>query len=306
MRSSNPIALTLTLLSAAALVLAYLWTHRIPEAVRLWATLAGLIGCCIGGFYLWRHGVAVRFILADIPTSSIATAAQGYVELAGTACAAEDITGKKNPLDYLWKRSEFAERASWANMRMFPFNLFYLPVSTEVTEEPFAIRDATGTAVILPHGAEVICADRQVFYDDDRRRIDEHIREGEPLYLLGWLMTHQQATDIDAEVERMLADWKLDAAIRARFDTNRDGYLSGKELIEMHRAARTAVSSVRQEATAAQLHTILRPGEGQRFVISTLTPDQLAGHYQWHLAGGLALFFAGLVGTVILYVSRLA
>jgi hypothetical protein len=304
MRSSNPTALALGLVFAGLMVLTYLWTHRFAHPLRYWATFGWSLGCCAAGLYLWWHGVAVRFTLADIPTSSIGSAAQGYVELFGKACRSTEVSPHELPL-YLWKRTEFAERASLVDFRLFPFNFLYIPVRTEVTDQPFGIRDASGTAIILPQDAEVICADRRVTYGEDARRTDEYIREGEPLYVVGLFMTHEQSRNIDAEVERLMLDWKMDPRMRTRFDTNRDGYLSGKELIAMHRAARAQVlAAAKDPSTAATLHTVSRPTAGQRFVISTLTPEQLAGHYEWYLIGGLVLFFAGLAGAVMLYLGR--
>jgi hypothetical protein len=38
--------------------------------------------------------------------------------------------------------------------------------------------------------------------------------------------------------EVLVNDWKMDREQSKRFDTNRDGYLSGRELMNMHRVAR--------------------------------------------------------------------
>jgi hypothetical protein len=293
---SNPIACAGGVLFIGALALAFVWAHDFPRAIRVWGAEAWLVAAAGVGFFLWLHGMRLRALVNGIPTSRIASAPQGYVELSGRAAhARRHVPG--GPESCLWKRTQFASRMQARGV--FPFNLFYVVHNVDVTDHPFMIEDGSGEALVLPAGAEVICARRRVEYDGDRKTIREHILEGDPLYVLGNLTTTRHEVDVATLTERTINDWKMDNARFRDFDTNRDGYLWGRELLEMHRAAREAAEWASATAAAEEsVHVVAAAGPDRRFLIATLPADRIAGHYHWYLGVGLALFLGSLAAAL--------
>jgi hypothetical protein len=198
----------------------------------------------------------------------------------------------------LWKRTEFATRADTSGFRFFPFNLFYKTTSVEVTSAPFCIEDASGHALVVPAGAEVICSRREVEYQGDDKVVRETILDGDPLYVLGNFSTVRQDIDIVALTEKLIHDWTMDKEQFKRFDTNGDGYLWGRELMAMHKAARRLAEERAGESAGMEgVHIVSLPAHGRQFVLSNLAPDKLAGHYRWYLGVGLAMALAGIGGS---------
>ncbi|HWA12053.1 MAG TPA: hypothetical protein VHA15_03095 [Burkholderiales bacterium] len=299
MLRSNPIAFAGWALFAGALVVVFAWTHDLPRGLQTWGTELWLGFASLTGLFLWQHGMRLRTLVRAIPTSRVATAAQGYVELVGTARNARRHFPDA-PEFHLWKRTQFASRSS--QWRVFPFNLFYIVHSVDTTQEPFCVADDSGSALVLPAGAEVLCARREVEYDGDRKVVREHILEGDPLYVLGEFRTEREQVDVAVLTERLLNDWRMDRGQARRFDADRDGHLSGRELMAMHEAAREAAQRASADATAGEgVHMVGRGDGSRRFVISSLPPDRLAGRYHGYLAAGLALFLGSLAAAVAYY-----
>lgn len=299
MHRSNPIGLVCGLVFLGALALMFVWSHPLPRNLQLWTTEAWLLVTTIVGFFLWLRGMQLRNLIAGVPTSHIASAPQGYVELAGRAANARGYFPDAEEF-HLWSRTQIASRLRDSTFRSFPFNLFYTVISVEVTESPFCIKDGTGMALVVPAGAEVICNRRETEYDGDQKIIREHILEGDPLYVLGHFSTIDQDVDVVATAEQLVNDWKMNREQIKQFDTDRDGYISGRELVEMHQVARKVAEKKAAEGVqAGGVNTLSAAPDGRTFVISTLLPAQLAGHYQWYLGLGLAMFFAALAGSVL-------
>jgi hypothetical protein len=122
------------------------------------------------------------------------------------------------------------------------------------------------------------------------------------LYVLGEFRTQRREVDVAALTERLINDWRMDRGRVRRFDANRDGYLWGRELMAMHEAARGDAQRASADAAAGEgLHLVDRGDGRRRFVISSIPPERLAGHYHRYLAVGLALFLASLAAAVAYY-----
>ncbi len=293
MSRTNPIGLLLGIFSIGGLAVIWLWTHHIGAAVQLWGTWAFLVHGCISGFYIWLHGLRCARLIKDIPLSNIGTAAQGYTELFGAACQFEDQKAKSIAgVPILWMRRETAQRND-SNIRdSFPFNLFFTTTGVEESETPFAIKDATGTACILPYGAEIICARESVEYLGDTKITEEQIMEGDPIYVVGNFSSESPVFNFQEEYVALVEKWRKDPWQSSRFDVNKDGRLDSRELLALHRAAAdVVVEREAREANKGQIHIVHRPADDRIFLVSTIPPKQLAGHYYWWLTIGLAMFF---------------
>lgn len=307
MSRSNPIAMLFGILVTGCFTLVWIWVKISSPAVHLYASWALLVYGCGMGFYVWQHGLRCARLIEDVPSSNIATAAQGYTELFGEACRHEDQhAGSFGGMPVLWYRRTYSKRSDSAARDMFPFNLVYAPSHSEESETPLAIRDATGNACVLPYGAEIICARKRTEYQDDYRVVEEQIFEGDPLYVLGNFSSENSQFDFERVYREIVDNWTRDSAHRARFDTNRDGRLSARELVDLHEAAAKEARAREADAHAgSQMHVVHDPGDGRTFLISTVPPAELTGHYYWCLAGGLVLFLGCGAGAAWMIVRHL-
>lgn len=307
MHRSNRIGLLLGIMFLATLAMVWISLQDFPESVKWWSRWCLMLYGIFAGFIVWQHGLSYSRLIQDVPTSEIATAAQGYVELCGKATQFEDQKGQgSSSLPILWIRKELSARTDISDTRAFPFNLFYTPVAVEESQTPFAIVDKTGTACILPNGADVIVSRKHVRYHDNQRITEETILPGDELYVVGTLSSHTSTFPYEEKLERLLNSWDRDPVASAKFDQNRDGRLSPNEWREMHLHAQMTVAREQNEfADTGQRHLVYCPSDGRRFVISTLSPEKLAGHYFFNMAIGLMLFIACLSVFAAMTLSRL-
>lgn len=298
---SNPIRAALILLlvaGALAIWIASKGELSLAHDQQLAAGYCVLMVVC--GFFIWQHGFRRYRDIANAPTSRIASAAQGYVEIHGTAAAADEtrpVAGVSG-VPCLWFRYEIARREDFSSRSLTPFQFIYTPLETQVSETHFAIHDATGQAVIFPHGAEIICTQKEVWYNENTRYTEERIVAGDPIYVLGHFSTSQRSFNVQLTLHSLLDEWQRnrDETLR-RFDINKNGAIDEEELAAMRRAAEAEVEQQRQaERDGEEVNLLIQPDDGRPFIVSTKPENDLQGHYFFWQAVGLVFFFVGLAG----------
>lgn len=304
MQRADPLAWTSAALLFGAILLAWFVLHDFSVQVKILLSIAYGALLSAAGFWMWQHGQRRARLIEDIPTSKIVTAPQGYAELLGRAVQMPDtplLTGLSGT-PCLWYRWEVAQRGDATHSRDLVTGLFaslvYWPESSELSQHSFGIEDGTGIAVIFPHQAEIIVAHRQVWYEGDRRYIEERIMPGDDLYVLGDFATHNPghaAFDMLDEVASQISVWRADhPSLLWRFDTNLNGVLDADEWEAMHRAAmRVTQKRAAEIRSLPQLHRLSAPGLGRHFLLSTRAPAHLAGHYRFWRSVGLTFFLGG-------------
>ena len=248
----------------------------------------------IAALSLWAWTAMFRRYRAvgDTPTSQVASAAQGYVELSGRAQHLPDaktlapLSGRECCW-YQYRRERRGAKNKW---------------ETEEEGESaaaFRLRDATGACVVDPDDAEVVTSHKQVWTEGDRRFTEWWIADGDPLYALGQFRTLTaagDATDRKSDIGALLAEWKRDRPqLLQRFDLDRDGEISFKEWALARAAAKREVERVQTELAAVPpLDVVGAPRDGRLYLLSNLDPSTLTRRFAlwgWaHLAG----FFAAL------------
>lgn len=243
---------------------------------------------------LWAWTASFRRFRAvdDTPTSHVASAAQGYVELCGRAQYAPE--GKTlAPLSgreccwYQYRRERRGADDKW---------------ETEEEGESaadFRLRDATGACIINPEGAEVVTTHKRVWTEDDRRFTEWWIADGDPLYALGEFRTLSaggDATDRTGDIGAVLAEWKRDRPrLLERFDLDRDGEISFKEWALARAAAKRVVERTRGELAAIPpFDLVAAPRDGRLYVLSNIDPSRLARRFALWSWAHLAAFFVAL------------
>lgn len=277
-----------------------------------WVCLTGLAALCL--LILAQRALSRARLIEDTPTSRIRSAAQGYVELIGTAdtLPGPEIVAPLTQVPCVWysyrieerrtERSGGRQRSRWAT------------VETGVSTDLFLIRDGTGECVIDPEGAQVTPSGADTWYGSTRRPAhrptrpflsagayrytERRLLSGDPLYAIGHFETHGHAdrASVKDDVAALLRLWKRrpEDYLRA-FDANGDGTIDIEEWEAVRRAAELQVA--RERAAQAGLPTmhLLRRGPDRR------RPFLLSATPQPHLARSLRLrATASLTAGVIL------
>ncbi len=256
-----------------------------------WAASLGLVAAI--SLLAWRSVYRRARAVEDTPTSNIASAAQGYVELFGEAL---DIPGPPTLAPYshmpcVWCRYVMEQRAG-RDWRC---------VDQGETEASFLLADDSGRCVVDPEGAEVLATDKNVWIEGDYRYTEWKLFAHDSLYVLGEFRTLSNdpgAADMTSDVSALLAEWKRDRpGLLARFDRDRDGNIDLDEWEQARKAARAAVEKNYREMRAApRLDGVRAPADGRMYLISNLMPAQLARRYRVWVVLHLAIFIAALGG----------
>lgn len=313
MHRSNPLGWASAALSLGAVLLLWYALHDFSFTSKIAVATAYCALLSLTGFWMWQHGQRRAHLIDDIPTSKIATAPQGYVELLGRAAALPDtplVTGLSS-IPCLWYRWEIARRGdghSRDGISTLLARMVYWPEQSQASQYHLGIEDGTGSAVIFPYQAEIIAAHRQVWYEGDTRYTEERILPGDVLYVLGDFSTHNPAQapfDMMNEVSAQISVWRADPpSLLRRFDANQNGKLDADEWEAMHREAlRLAQQREAEIRVQPVLHRIMAPDHDRLFLLSSQPPASLAGHYRFWRALGLGFFLAG--GSLVVWLGGL-
>jgi hypothetical protein len=261
-------------------------------------------------FCLWRaRSIWLRArLIADLPTSRVRSASQGFTELAGIARSAgtplaSPLTGQP----CLWWRYRIERHQS--NGR----SSSWTTVEKGASEAPLVLDDGSGRCLIWPDGGELHSHRVKRWSGHQRhplsgggpggllggifggryRYTEELIADGDPLYVLGQFETDDQGRLADPKrlQAEILRRWKGDyPALLARHDRNADGELDIAEWEAVRAAAADAArEEQRQRGRQAPEHQMRKP-EDLPLLISTVPENRLGARLRWQ-ALGFALGF---------------
>jgi len=154
---------------------------------------AGLVG--VTSLYAWHANLRRYSAVADTPTSRIASAPQGYVEIVGRGVhlPGARLVSPISGLPCLWYRyiSEEKKGNKWHR------------VDSGISAEEFGLDDGNSIAVIDPDGAAIVAPKKRVRTNGHYRHTEWSLIEGEPLYVLGEHVTIGGANaDLDFRQDR--------------------------------------------------------------------------------------------------------
>jgi hypothetical protein len=234
-----------------------------------------LIACL--SLLLWILNYRRARAMGDTPTSRVASAPQGYVELAGLArpFPGDRMLSPVSGMHCVWYHYIIQEKHgdNWKK------------VKEEASDDSFLIEDRTGEALIDPDFAEVHTTRKRTWTTDPRTRYTEWLLvPGEPLYVIGEFATvggQNSQLDPVADMNALLAQWKADKArLKERFDLDGNGEIDVREWELARKAARREVQRQHREIRSQPgVHTVRKPRDGRHFLISNLDPDRLARRY---------------------------
>jgi hypothetical protein len=245
------------------------------------------------GLPAWLSAFRHARDIGDTPTSRVASAAQGYVELQGRArsLAGVPVRSPLTGLVCLWYRYEVQRRQDNR----------WVPDGAGESDDSFILDDGSGQCLIDPEGATIVVSRRDRWRADGRRYTQWTLLDNDPLYAIGNFATRGTA-ELDAsaneDVKALLDQWKRDRPqLLERFDLDRDGDISLREWELARRQARREVEKTHREARAnAELHLLRRPDDGRAYILSSFAPQSLARRFHAWAAAHLAVVIAGTLG----------
>lgn len=275
--------------SGGQLILLFAGFHLGSRDGWLWS----LGGVAFISVFAWFSALHRYRMISGTPTSRIASAAQGYVELVGRAQAhGESILGKYSLLPCLWYRYK-VERKNSKNE--------WSTESSGQSDAPFCIHDGSGTCVVDPRGAEIMTQHKDTWRVADHRYTEWKLIQQDNLYALGEFRTmggsNNPVTRNDL-IKQVIAEWKMDnTGLMRRFDLDGNGHLDIDEWMLARQAAKREadkrLTAVRNEPDT---HFLRQPQDNRLFLLSNLSPSRLARRYAIWAWAHLIFFFSALTG----------
>jgi hypothetical protein len=254
---------------------------------------------CLGSMafvslFAWYSALHRLRAISGTPTSRIASAAQGYVELIGHGGVhGTPILSRYSNLPCLWCRYKLERRRSdkkgW---------------TTEEQGEnsaPFIIDDGSGKCIVDPQGAEILTRHRDSWTSGDRRYTEWKLLDIDSIYTLGEFKTvggSNTTLTKDELVKQVLSEWKMDSDdLLKRFDLDTNGVLDMQEWMLARSAAKREAEKRLSDAYAEpDTNFMMQPRDGRLYLISNLDQDRLARRYKLWAWGHVVILFGALGG----------
>lgn len=240
-----------------------------------WIAVFGLIALI--SLIAW-YAVLKRYrAIIGTPTSRIASAAQGYVELTGhgRSLGETQSISTLSRLPCLWHRYRIEREVEKHKWEL---------VSSGESNDPFLLDDGSGTCIVDPAGAEILTQHKDTWREFQFRYTEWKLIPLDNLYLLGHFKTVGGSTldrTLKEEMNNVLLEWKRDMPdLHRRFDLDGNGTLDMQEWQLARQAAkREAEKRLTELRNQADRHFLLQPQDGRLFLISNQEPNELARRY---------------------------
>ncbi len=264
------------------------------------AWIASLTSILVLAAAAWVMSYRRARSITDTPTSNIASAAQGYVELVGRAHhhPGGPILSRCTALPCVWYKFIIEQKTGdnkWRRM------------NSGQSDESFMLDDGSGRCMVDPEHAEVIAKRKERWVQGNHRYTEWLLLPQARIYALGQFSTVGGANsnlDFRQDVADLLAEWKQKKKdLLKRFDLDGDGEINEQEWMLARQQARRDVNkehkNIRLQSGTNVMH---KPRDGRLFLISDLDPLRLARRYQLWAWFHLAMLF-GALGALVWVLS---
>jgi len=273
----------------AEMVLIFAGTRLASIPVWRGVTLVIAVIAIFGWLSAQRRARAIL----DTPTSRIASAAQGYVELQGSGgpLGGLPVISTLTHTQCLWYRYRIEVRNDnkWRT------------TESGNSDASFLLNDSSGVAVVDPDGAEILPDRCTTWIEGSKRYTEWLIIDHDPVYVLGGFVTRggdQLDLSLDQDVSTLLAEWKLNRpTLLKRFDLDANGEIDLREWELVRAQARRDVEKEHTELrTLPGTHLVGAPSGGRPYLISTLPTEKMVARFRRWIGFHLLVFGGALVG----------
>ena len=249
-------------------------------------------------FVAWLLSLKRMLAIGGTPTSRIASAAQGYVELVGRALPHPGgaLRSRFSLLPCVWYQYHIEQRERDGKWHR---------VESGRSEDSFLLDDGSGLCLIDPENAEVLPRRTEVSTKGrDYRCTESLILPQEQVYAIGEFSTiggENTDLNLDQDVGELLGAWKRNKpALLARFDLDKDGQIGEREWMLARSQARREVRKTHNEIrTQPGTHMLHQPRDGRLFLISNIDAEKLERRYTWWAWLHLVVLVGAIAGTAI-------
>jgi hypothetical protein len=276
---SNSVNLTALALIGGFFIVAFFMRDH-PDIHQIWPQLL-LVNIAIsffaGLFNYWR-----LLKISEAPISTIAAAAQGYIELQGIATSEKPLKTPYHGIPCVWYRAWVFANMADNNEPTGIYDSRLLDYSEN--QMVFTLTDNTGQCSVNPSGAEVIHFEARTWRKNDHRYVEEYLPAGKPLYVLGQLDSRHDVLDKATAKKHLvekLAHWKTNKQqLLNRFDQNRDGQIDMYEWEKARQQAHECLLAEHAMRRGIGSFTLAKPTDNHLFLISAKSPQQLRDNYK--------------------------
>jgi hypothetical protein len=230
-----------------------------------------------GAFRGFTKSLATGRSFEDIPTSSIRSAPQGWVELEGVAGVADGAV-LHSPLT--------GDACVWYHIKVTDGDY---TIRDEISDAPFKLNDGTGECVVEPKMAEVEVKNKAIWSGRTPEPMsgppkgssvsvltrytyfEQLIRPGEKLTVQGRFVTDDPfQVSLPDMIRETVVGWKNDPEVRGRFDADASGSLDASEFSTLRKEAiRHAAEAYGGRAEQAVVNKLVADSQGGRSVVIT-------------------------------------
>jgi hypothetical protein len=295
---THSVNITATVLVSVSALLTFLNSNGTHNELRWYLLLGIAVACFAGAQNYWR-----LLKLKEAPISTIAAAAQGYIELYGRAkCDNQPLKTPYQSIPCVWYRA-------WVYANFLDKNrddslLDNRLLSYEESHEVFILDDGTAQCMVNPDGAEVVYFQAKTWRKNDHRYVEQYLPVNKPLYVIGQLDTRKDVMSekvLNQEVRDILSEMKTrPQQLLNRYDHNLNGQI---DMHEWEKAREDVVHQVKAKY-AMNAHTgnftMTKPIDHHLFLISAKSPTQLRAQYRhWFYV------HLGLLGLLLSFCIKL-
>jgi hypothetical protein len=249
-------------------------------------------------FVAWLLSLRRMLAIGSTPTSKIASAAQGYVELIGRALPhpAGPLLSRFAQLPCVWYQYTVEQRERDGKWHK---------IESGRSDDSFLLDDGSGLCLIDPENAEILPRQTDVTTKgNDYRCTESLILPKEQVFVIGQFSTiggENADLNLERDVSDLLTEWKRNKpALLARFDLDKDGQIGEKEWIlaraEARREVRKTHNEIRTQPGTNMLH---QPNDGRLFLISNLDHKKLQRRYTIWAWVHLAVLVGAIWGMAV-------
>ena len=267
------------------------------ESIEVWPF--ALAAMTVVSFFAWIANYRRYRQVDDLPTSKVASAAQGYVELFGKSMPIPDspVLAPLSQLPCCWYRYCIETKNndnSWSDS------------DSGESVAHFLLVDDTGQCVVSPDGAEVLYPRKSSWEQGDHRYTEWLLIPRGNLYAIGEFRTiggGNVELEEGKDISHLLMDWKQNQKdLMERFDVNRDGTLDLKEWERARQQARDEVQKRHAEIrSSGDVNLLCKPEDGRLFLLAADIPSRVGKRYAlWSWLHLIIFFGAGTAAFLLL------